>query len=238
MGGSTYDFATGVALDSLSDVYIAGYTESSDFPTTPGSLQPTMIGSASGFVTELSSPNGATIALSANPTAATVANGQSAAYTLSVMSQGTFSSPITFACSGLPEYAKCQFSPASVTGGSGTATTTLTITTGGNGSALWVPSSWPESGRPIPAALIAGALLAMLAFLSAFTFSAAGKSRRGLMVPLAVVFALVTVIGCGSTHSQHSHSTPPGASQVAVQASAQTATGTATSSVTVALTVH
>jgi len=238
LGGSNYDFAIGVALDPLGDVYIVGSTQSSDFPTTPGSLQPTMIGSASGFVTQMSSPNGASIALSANPTAATVSSRQSASYALSVMSQGTFSSPITFSCSGVPQYANCQFSPASVSSGSGTGTTTLTITTGGNGSALWVPPNRPESRRPTSAALLAGVLLALIALVSALAFSNAGKSRRRLLVPLAAAFALVTVIGCGSVRSQQSHSTPPGTSQVTVQASAQTPTGTATSSITVALTVQ
>jgi len=244
LGGSNYDLATGAALDPLGDPYVVGYTESSDFPTTAGSLQPTMEGSGSAFVSEMSNPNGATLALSANSTTATVTSGQSATYSLSVMSQGTFNSPITFACNGLPEYATCQFSPASVTGGSGTATTILTITTEENGSALWTPPITPASGWPISTALFAGVLLALIALRTAFVFGAASKSRRRLILPLAAAFALATVIGCGSTHSQHSQnsqqppSTPPGTSQVTVQASAQTASGTATSSVTVALTVN
>jgi len=238
LGGSNYDIATGVALDPLSDPYVTGYTQSTDFPTTAGAYQATMVGSASAFVTEMSSPNGATIALSASPSTATVTSGQSAVYNLSVLSQGSFSSPITFACSNLPQYAQCKFSPSSVTGGAGTRTTTLTITTGGNESALWAPPTRPESGWPISAGLVAAALLGMIALVSAFTLVGDCKSRRRLVVPLAAAFALLAVIGCGSTHSQQPDSTPAGTSRVTVQASAQTATGTTTSSANVTLAVQ
>ncbi len=40
LGGSINDYVNGLALDGQGNVYLAGKTESNDFPTTPGVLQP------------------------------------------------------------------------------------------------------------------------------------------------------------------------------------------------------
>ena len=39
IGGSTYDYATAVAVDNSGDAYVAGYTSSTDFPTISGGVQ-------------------------------------------------------------------------------------------------------------------------------------------------------------------------------------------------------
>lgn len=53
LGGSGDDRGTGLALDGLNDVYISGYTASSDFPVTSGVVQPKLAGLANAFVSEL-----------------------------------------------------------------------------------------------------------------------------------------------------------------------------------------
>jgi len=55
IGGSNNDFADGVHVDSQGNVHIAGYTESTDFPTTPDAFQPTNGGTWNGFVAEFNS---------------------------------------------------------------------------------------------------------------------------------------------------------------------------------------
>ncbi|HKT10212.1 MAG TPA: SBBP repeat-containing protein, partial [Terriglobia bacterium] len=40
LGGSSEDYGTGIAVDSLGDAYVTGVTLSSDFPVTPGSFDP------------------------------------------------------------------------------------------------------------------------------------------------------------------------------------------------------
>lgn len=53
-GGSAYDTVRAVAIDASNDLYVGGDTTSTDFPVTPGAVQPTMASSGDGFVMELS----------------------------------------------------------------------------------------------------------------------------------------------------------------------------------------
>jgi len=57
-GGSSSDYGYGIALDPQNNIYVAGQTLSSDFPTTPGSLQPQNGNSIRGFVTKLKQQTG------------------------------------------------------------------------------------------------------------------------------------------------------------------------------------
>lgn len=64
------------------------------------------------------------------PTPQTVAAGQPAQFTIQVLGQAGFTGVVSFACTaGVPQGAACSFNPASVSPGSGTATTMLTVTT-------------------------------------------------------------------------------------------------------------
>ena len=53
LGGSGSDIAYGMALDSKGYVYLAGITDSADFPTTAGALSTTLPGTTDGFVSQL-----------------------------------------------------------------------------------------------------------------------------------------------------------------------------------------
>ena len=53
LGGQSYDGGTGIAVDASGDAYVAGITQSSNFPTTPGAFQTTWSGSEKAFVTKL-----------------------------------------------------------------------------------------------------------------------------------------------------------------------------------------
>jgi hypothetical protein len=48
LGGSSYDWGTGVAVDGSGNAYVTGGTESSNFPTTAGAFQRTYINAPSG----------------------------------------------------------------------------------------------------------------------------------------------------------------------------------------------
>jgi FG-GAP-like repeat len=94
-------------------------------------------------------------ALSLGSSSATVSSGQSAQTTVTLDFGSAFTQAVTFSCSGLPAYASCGFSPASLAPGAGATATTVTISTG-------VPT--------------AAAVVAVLAGLGAFGgFSRFGK---------------------------------------------------------------
>jgi hypothetical protein len=50
LGGSSYDHVNGVAVDGAGAVYVAGWTESPNFPTTPGAFSTTLKGDSDAFV--------------------------------------------------------------------------------------------------------------------------------------------------------------------------------------------
>jgi hypothetical protein len=53
LGGSAEDRGNGIALDAAGNIHLAGFTASSDFPTTAGSLQPAFAGPTDGFLTKI-----------------------------------------------------------------------------------------------------------------------------------------------------------------------------------------
>src|SRR5207245_9508082 len=57
--------------------------------------------------------DGGDSSVASSPSSATITAGQSGTFTLTVTPQGSFTSPISFSCSGLPALAGCAFSPAS-----------------------------------------------------------------------------------------------------------------------------
>lgn len=52
-GGDSIDVAFGLAIDSAGLVYLAGRTQSRDYPVTEGAFQPRVFGLSNGFVTKL-----------------------------------------------------------------------------------------------------------------------------------------------------------------------------------------
>jgi parallel beta-helix repeat protein len=77
------------------------------------------------------SGTGVDYSLAASPGSATVKAGSPAAYTVSATALGgAFPGAISLSCTGLPAGASCAFSPASVSPASGSASSSLTLSTG------------------------------------------------------------------------------------------------------------
>jgi hypothetical protein len=58
VGGSSGDYPYGLAIGSTGDVYLAGYTQSTNFPVTPGAFQSTFGGSLDGFLMKFNNSGG------------------------------------------------------------------------------------------------------------------------------------------------------------------------------------
>jgi uncharacterized protein (TIGR03437 family) len=60
LGGSYYDYATGIAVDRQGNAYVTGYTYSTDFPVTAGASQARNAGNFNAFLSKIG-PNGDTL---------------------------------------------------------------------------------------------------------------------------------------------------------------------------------
>ncbi len=75
-------------------------------------------------------PTPTTVSFGASPATINIPSGMSGTFTVAATAQsGTFNSPISLTCSGLPSSLSCSFSPATITPGASTATSVLTVST-------------------------------------------------------------------------------------------------------------
>jgi hypothetical protein len=176
--------------------------------------------------------------ISVSPASATVSAGSSIGATVTLTPAGSFSSSATFACSGLPAYTTCTFSPSTVTSNGAGATTTMTIATdvstlsafGGEDKGL------RRGSRRATREIVASASLLAVLLLP----GVARWRRRGLLHKLACLavcaIASQMIYGCGSSSSPPSPPaarTPSGQSSVTITATSGTLTHTAVFQLTV-----
>jgi hypothetical protein len=124
------------------------------------------------------------LSFSASPVSVTIPAGASGSLTVSATPQsGSFNSPISLSCSGIPNTLSCAFYPAAIIPGSSTATSTLTI------SAVAVAGmNRTEPGKSI---LVYASCL-MPFGLVGFGLLDKGRRRRGMQA-----LALCGIIGMG-----------------------------------------
>jgi len=232
IAGDTTQGALGaVAVDSSSNAYLAGDTNSSDFPVvSPLPCCGAKAGGlADGFVAKVGAAP-ADFSVAVAPTSASTTAGQpTSAITVTVSSvNSSYGQAVALSCTGLPTGAGCNFTSASLTPTSSVATTSLTITTTGataamNGSSkifygLWLP-------------IVGLSLVGM-------RFSSTESRRKRLLgfLLLGLVMALLFVLpGCGSSSSTKGCSgcTPAGSYTITVSGAAGGATHAAPFKLTV-----
>lgn len=166
--------------------------------------------------------------LSATPMTASIANGTPATINVSASAVGGFNGAISLTCSGLPAGVSCSFSPNTITPGTNSASSVLTLATGSGymGIAMWLPFS----GLPL--------------FGFAFASVGGGWTSNGKLLKRTVTTGIIAMIGmlllaatsCGSgamNHNNNGGGTPQSANLVITGTS-----GSTTHSVQVPLTLH
>ena len=136
--------------------------------------------------------------ITANPTSATIRAGQSATFTITLTPSNGFTSTINLACSGLPLFSTCTFTPPSLTPSGAAVTSTLVITTAGPNAALQFPGS--TSNRPVYALMwsLSGGGIVGLVLLGGLGQGSRRKKRWITLSALALtLILLITLAGCG-----------------------------------------
>ena len=184
LGAATLN-ASGVATYTTSNLAVGQHSISAVYGGDANNA-----GSTSAVLTQTVDP--ADFTLTSNPTSKTITAGQSATFTLTVTPQGSFTTPISFSCIGLPALSGCAFSPTSVTPNSSTVTGTLTITTAAHTASLAPP--FGRRSSPLYAVW-----LVLPAMLLGTVVMAAPKRRKLLSYCLVflVVSGCLLQVACG-----------------------------------------
>jgi beta-propeller repeat-containing protein len=188
-----------VAVDSASNAYLAGSTDSTTgFPVSPSALQSSFGGGlADGFVTKVGAAP-ADFSVAVSPATISVASGQTTAtITVTVSSvSAAYNNAVTLSCGGKPSKAACNFSTLSVTPGSSPVTSNLTISTNGTtGNGLLTP---PMGHRSVFYAMLLP--ICGLAFLGA-GFGYRDKKYLGIIALTLTLALLIVLPACGGGSS-------------------------------------
>jgi len=159
--------------------------------------------------------------VSVNPQMLTIVAGQSGMATFTVTPVNGFNSQVSFACSGLPSEAACNFSPTSVTPNGAAASSTLTVTTTAQSAVLRMPM--PMSSQRPTYALILPVLVMIFGITARRRVGSRGWRLSGLLILALAVSGLTS---CGSGNPRGNPGTPLGTSSLSVTASTNGAGGT------------
>ncbi len=166
---------------------------------------------------------------------ATVSAGESATYSIQVTPQfGSFDSPVSLKCTGLPRGCTSSFSPASVTPGAGGATATLTLATRAR-QASGAGMMSRKAGPGPPGSILLLLITVVLSWSLAHKTARRRLGRRCLTAGVLICLA-VLISGCsaGGDGNSPGTGTPAGTYQVSVQGTS----GTLAVSTTVTLVVR
>jgi hypothetical protein len=121
LGGSLTDQGTGIAIDNNNLAYVAGVTQSSNFPVTSSAYQGTLVGSQNAFITKIGANSALAITTaSGSPNPLNVAAGTQVAFTFDVVNQGPDNATaIVFTATGVPLTGLTKPATAQVTSNAG-----------------------------------------------------------------------------------------------------------------------
>jgi sugar lactone lactonase YvrE len=147
LGGSGNDLGDSIAVDSSGNVYVGGWTESANFPTTPGSVQPISGGARDLFVAKILTSLGVSAGTLTFPL--TAVGSTSPSQTLTLTNNGTEPMSVNITTSpGFSETNNCGSSLAP--GASCTITITSTPTGAGTQAGQLIIGGAPGGPAVVP----------------------------------------------------------------------------------------
>ncbi|MGD0894251.1 MAG: Ig-like domain repeat protein, partial [Terracidiphilus sp.] len=169
----------------------------------------------------------ASFSIAATPNSRSVYTGEAAAYSVKVTPASGFALPVALTCSQLPANTVCKFSPASVSGGSGS-------------SSLVIQTESPSPSATKSTSLRAGQVAAFAALLLFMTPKRLRrKARIGFtLIAFFVFFALSAAVTACSGGGSLSGGTPAGSYTILVTGTASNGVDTISQNTTVILHVN
>ena len=138
-------------------------------------------------------PAAPTVTFGASQASITIPSGQTGHFTITATSQtGNFNTPISLSCTGIPSNLNCSFSPATITPGSGIATSTLTVS-----AAPVTGMNLPQGHDSIP--IYAGFLLPFGIGGFAIFGSVPGRRRAQFLALIVVASLSMAGSSCGGS---------------------------------------
>ncbi len=236
IAGNTTQGALGaVAVDSSSNAYLAGDTDS----TTSFPLQSPLAccgayagGLADGFVAKVAAaPADFSVAVSP-ATTSTTSGSTTSGITVTVSSvNSSYGQAVALSCGSMPAHAACHFTSTSVTPAASAVTSTLTISTNGSASSSLLAPSTNGGARIFYAMLLPIGGIALL--------GAGSGSRRkrlfGFLLLGIILMGLLMLPACGGSSGGGGGgtNTPPGSYSITVSGQGGGATHSATLKLTV-----
>jgi beta-propeller repeat-containing protein len=95
MGGSEDDYPGGMAIDTIGDIYLTGYTYSSDYPVTPSAFQTALAGQINMFVSKIAADSVPAVTLTAPSVQSPIASVGSASPSDTIVLRNMGSAPLT-----------------------------------------------------------------------------------------------------------------------------------------------
>jgi hypothetical protein len=238
---STLNPVGAIAVDTAgANIYVAGNTASSPFPTTTGSFQTHLGGGTDAFVAKYSTGSSSGSFTVSNGALSNTSGhaGVSATATITVGSTGGFNAAVALTCAVSPVVTKgptCNFSNASVTPpANSTTTSTLNVATTVASAMLTHPATGRRSG------VVYALLLPVfgLALLGAAVQPSGTRRRKfvGLVVLGMVLTCLLLLPACGGGSSGGGGGgTPPGTYTITVTGTNGTTVVTGTPALTLTI---
>jgi len=165
--------------------------------------------------------------IAASPGSRAVYTGEAASFTVKLTPASGFTLPVALSCSQLPANTTCTFSPASVSGSSGSSTLTVQTTA-------------PSPSKTTSASLRVSRITALAALLLFFIPRRMGRNRRAWNAVVALVAFLAVagaVTGCSGGGSL-SGGTPAGSHSLTLTGTATNGVDTLSQNTTVTLQVN